>query len=196
MVGCPDGRQAAATFAEDLSLAFRASFHDCYGGRTQAGHKRANCKLAPKTLGSRPCACGRVDGVEAASDQYTIPTQCAACAAPLAYPWARNGRCRRATAGPNARCSIGKRVAMKSSAIDKKAGGAEQYNANQKYTAAGRGRCEKCRTTRRARLATSARRPSIGKQRKASYAGGAPRDGGVRARVVLGGAGEDFGRGG
>ena len=57
-----------------------------------------------------------------------------------------------------------------------------------------RSRRRRAPRTRRARRATSARRPCTGRRRRGSCAGvRVPRDGGICARVVSGGAGEDFG---
>ena len=50
----------------------------------------------------------------------------------------------RATVGPNARCSTGKRAATTALQENKKAGGAEQYNANKKYAEAVTVAVEKC----------------------------------------------------
>ena len=127
-----------------------------------------------------------------------ILTQCAVCATELGLTLGKKcGRCSTRYCG--AACQ---EQHWKEGGHDtlckkiKKAGGAEQYNANKKYAEAVAVAAEKCARTRRARRATSARRPSIGKRRRASCGVLVPRDGGLRARVVLGGAGEDSGRGG
>ena len=117
-----------------------------------------------------------------------ILTQCAVCATELGLSLGKKcGPAARATAGPNARCSTGRGRPTSSQRI-KKAGGAEQFHANQKYTepAVASGGVQR---TRRARRATSARRPSTGKRRRASCAVCAPRTAGV-AHARSGGAGE------
>ena len=73
----------------------------------------------------------------------------------------------------------------------RKGGGAEQYNANKKYTEAVLSRRRRAPRTRRARRATSARRLCIGRRRRASCECVVPRTAGC-ARVVPGGAGEAF----
>ena len=129
-----------------------------------------------------------------------ILTQCAVCATELGLIIGQEMRplqhalLRRL----NARCSTGKKAAMtKLCKKIKKAGGAEQYNANKKYTEAV------------AVASGGVRGGHEGPDVLHLHAGPpleneggprarlrVPRDGGPRARVVLGGAGEDFGRGG
>ena len=70
-------------------------------------------------------------------------------------------------------------------------GNALQYNADKKYKEAV---AERSRApTMKGQTCASARRPSTGK-REGLVRMCVPRDGGVRARVVSGGAGEDFAR--
>ena len=99
-----------------------------------------------------------------------ILTQCAVCATELGLSLGKKcGRCSTRYCGLNARCSTGKKaVHDQLCKNNKKAGGAEQYHANTKHTEAVRSRAEACAEDTRARRATSARRPSIGKRRRAS----------------------------
>ena len=75
-----------------------------------------------------------------------ILTKCAACATELGLTSAKKcSRCKtHVLRGRLARKSIGKKAATTSSAKDKRAGGAEQYNANQKYAEAVAVAAEKC----------------------------------------------------
>ena len=107
-----------------------------------------------------------------------------------AWPWARNAdAAARSYWGLNARCSIGKRVAVDQLCKKiKKAGGAEQYNANQRYARPSwRARRKYWRPTPRARRKTT----SVTAGRALENEGGprarvfVPRDGGLRARVAV-----------
>ena len=66
-----------------------------------------------------------------------ILTQCAVCATELGLTLGKKcGRCSTRYCGPNARCSTGRGRPRQALQTNKKAGGAEQYNANTKYTEA------------------------------------------------------------
>ena len=80
---------------------------------------------------------------------------------------------------------------------NKKSGGAEQYNANKKYTEAVAVAAEACADDTKGQtcyICTQAL--ALENQGGPGTHVCVPRDGGLRARVVPGGAGEDFGRGG
>ena len=86
---------------------------------------------------------------------------------------------------------------MTSSANNKKAGGAEQYNANKKYAEAVAVAVEKCAEDTKGQTCYICTQALHWKTKGGPRARVCvPRDGGLRARVVPGGAGEDFGRGG
>ena len=95
-----------------------------------------------------PCTCGRLFTVlpEAALEQVMILTQCAVCATELGLSLGKKcGRCSTRYCG--AACQV---QHWKEGGHDqlcrkiKKAGGAEQYNANQKYTNAVAAAAEAC----------------------------------------------------
>ena len=103
-----------------------------------------------------------------------ILTQCAVCATELGLTLGKKcGRCSTRYCGPECQVQHWKEGGHdKLCRKIKKAGGAEQYNANKKYAEArhGRWRRRRARRTRRARRAISARRRSIGRRRRASCA--------------------------
>ena len=84
-----------------------------------------------------------------------------------------------------------KEAGTTSSAKNKKAGGAEQYNANKKYTEAVAVAAACARTRRGGRAHLHASTPLENEGGPCARVR-VPRDGGLRPRFVLGGAGEDF----
>ena len=129
-----------------------------------------------------------------------ILTQCAVCATELGLTLGRNAAAAaHATVGPNARSSTGKRAGTTRSANQiKKAGGAERYNANEKYAEAVAVAVEKCADDTKGQTCyICAQRPPLENEGGPRARVRVPRDGGLRARAArAGGAGEDFVRGG
>ena len=124
-----------------------------------------------------------------------ILTQCAVCATELGLSLGKKcGRCSTRYCG--AECQV---QHWKEGGHDtlckkiKKAGGAEQYNANKKYAEAVAVAVEKCAGRHEGadvlHLHASLALENEGGPRARVLV---PRDGGLRARVVSGGAGEDF----
>ena len=127
-----------------------------------------------------------------------ILTQCAVCATELGLSLGKKcGRCSTRYCG--AACQV---QHWKEGGHDKlcktikKAGGAEQYNANQKYTEAVSVAVEKCAEDTKGQTCyiCTAGCPSAHRGRTGARLC-VPHDGGLCARVVLGGAGRAFGRG-
>ena len=97
-----------------------------------------------------------------------ILTQCAVCATELGLTSGKKcGRCSTRYCGPACQVQHWERGGHDKLCRKIKAGGAEQYNANKKYASV-TSRGEVRERTRRARRATSARRPCIGKRRRDS----------------------------
>ena len=106
------------------------------------------------------------------------------------------GRCSTRYCGPECQVQHWK-AGHESSAKIKKAGGAEQYNANNKYAEAVAVAAEACAEDTKGQTCYICTQALHGKRRRASCAGArAAGRRAFRACVVPGGAGEDFGRGG
>ena len=128
-----------------------------------------------------------------------ILTQCAVCATELGLTLGKKcGRCSTRYCGPECQVQHWKEGGHdKLCKTIKKAGGAEQYNANKKYAEAVTVAAEEMRGGHEGpdMLHLHAGAPLEDEGGPRAYVC-VPRDGGLRARVVLGGAGEDFVRGG
>ena len=123
-----------------------------------------------------------------------ILTQCAVCATELGLTLGKKcGRCSTRYCGPPARCSTGRGRPRPALQKIKKAGGAEQYNANNKYAEAVAVAAEACAEDTKGQtcyICTQALhwKTKEGLVRMVLV----PRNGGLRARVVPGGAGRRF----
>ena len=97
-----------------------------------------------------------------------ILTQCAVCATELGLSLGKKcGRCSTRYCGAECQVQHWKEGGHdKLCKMIKKAGGAEQYNANKKYAEAVAVAARNAPRTRRARRASSARRPCIGRRRR------------------------------
>ena len=127
-----------------------------------------------------------------------ILTQCAVCATELGLTLGKKcGRCSTRYCG--AECQV---QHWKEGGHDKlckkikKAGGAEQYNANKKYAEAVAVAAEACADDTKGQTCYICTQALHWKTKEGLVRMCVPRDVGIRARVVPGGAGEDFGRGG
>ena len=128
-----------------------------------------------------------------------ILTQCAVCATDLGLSLGKKcGRCSTRYCG--AECQV---QHWEEGGHDqlckpiKKAGGAEQYNANKKYAEAVAVAAEACAEDTKGQTCYICTQALPLENEGGSRARVCvPRDGGFRARVVSGGAGEDFVRGG
>jgi len=99
-----------------------------------------------------------------------IITNCAACAAPLAYDAPRCVRCKTRYCNSTCQHDHWRRGHKQICKKIHRGGNAEQYHADKNIRRPSRSRSRSARTTRRGRRATSARRPSTGKQRRVSCA--------------------------
>ena len=128
-----------------------------------------------------------------------ILTQCAVCATELGLTLGKKcGRCSTRYCGPECQVQHWKEGGHDTLCKPiKKAGGAEQYNANKKYTEAVAVAAEACAEDTKGQTCYICTQALHWKTKDGLVRGCLkPRHGGLRARVVLGGAGEDFGRGG
>ena len=155
----------------------------------------AFCKADKKRHGARP------GSPESVSQKYSmILTQCAVCAADLGLTWGKKcGRCSTRYCGPECQVQHWKEGGHDQLCKKiKRAGGAEQYYANNKYTEAVAVAAEACAEDTKGQTCYICTQALHWKTKEGLVRMCACRgtDGGLRARVVPGGAGEDFGRGG
>ena len=128
-----------------------------------------------------------------------ILTQCAVCATELGLSLGKKcGRCSTRYCGPECQKQHWEEGGHDQLCkLIKKAGGAEQYNANNKYAEAVAVAVEKCADDTKGQTCFICTQALHWKTKEGPRAHvRVPRDGGFFARVVPGGAGEDFGRGG
>ena len=125
-----------------------------------------------------------------------ILTNCAACAVPLPRPAKQCSRCKTLYCGPACQKEHWERGGHDALCRKiKKGGGAEQHHAEKKYKELLAEAAEKCADDTAGQIvATSARRPSTGKRRRASCACACRGTAGIRARVVLGEQAKRFSR--